>query len=85
MARERVPVHKPLETACPEIRRELENRLDARPHLERTMTMFTCLNPHSGLPPHTVPANGILQPHENFQHLQHPTGHVLPDPGKVAA
>lgn len=49
------------------------------------MTMFTCLNPHSGLPPHTVPANGILQPYENFQHLQHPTGHVLPDPGKVAA
>lgn len=35
--------------------------------------------------PSIRPANGILQPYENFQHLQRPSGLVLPDPGKVAA
>jgi aspartyl/asparaginyl beta-hydroxylase (cupin superfamily) len=37
--------------------------LDSIPHLEKTMAMFACLNPHSGLPPHTAPANGILRIH----------------------
>jgi aspartyl/asparaginyl beta-hydroxylase (cupin superfamily) len=37
--------------------------LDAMPHLEHTMAMFAALNPHSGLPPHTGPFNGILRVH----------------------
>jgi aspartate beta-hydroxylase len=37
--------------------------LDAIPRLEHTMAMFAALNPHSGLPPHTGPFNGILRVH----------------------
>lgn len=37
--------------------------LDSIPRLEHTMAMFAALNPHSGLPPHTGPFNGILRVH----------------------
>jgi len=37
--------------------------LDSIPRLEKTMAMFAALNPHSELPPHTGPANGILRVH----------------------
>lgn len=37
--------------------------LDSMPRLERTMAMFAALNPHSGLPPHTGPFNGVLRVH----------------------
>lgn len=37
--------------------------LHSIPHMEKTMVMFASLNPHSGLPPHTGPANGILRVH----------------------
>jgi aspartyl/asparaginyl beta-hydroxylase (cupin superfamily) len=36
---------------------------DSIPHIDKTMAMFASLNPHSGLPPHTGPANGILRVH----------------------
>ena len=37
--------------------------LESIPRQERTMTMFAALNPHSGLPPHTGPFNGVLRVH----------------------
>lgn len=37
--------------------------LESIPRLERTMAMFSALNPHSDLPPHTGPFNGVLRVH----------------------
>jgi aspartyl/asparaginyl beta-hydroxylase (cupin superfamily) len=44
---------------CPETTRVLESL----PRFERDHVMFSALNPHSHIPPHTGPMNGIIRGH----------------------